>query len=57
MKIMDEYRPTNAQNFFDFKKGLEILEFKKKLEANPEKAKARKEVAAFTTSPLIYLIF
>lgn len=52
-KIMEMYQPTivnNNQVQLDFRKGLLLLKELKKLEAKPEKIKARQEIAAFTSS-------
>ena len=49
MQIMLEYRPTDDKGNFNFDKGYEILENKKRLEIDPAKSEARKKLADTTT--------
>lgn len=45
IKVMLEYRPTDENNNFDFKKGYAIMEALKAKEVDPARSIARKEIA------------
>jgi len=52
LKVMSDYRPTDGNGNYDFKKGYELYSKLKSLESSDSKttSKARKEIAGMTTS-------
>lgn len=50
LKVIGEYKPTDADGNLDFRKGYELYEKLQSLEKNPEKDNKRKQIAGATAS-------